>query len=412
LRAAIRTLRKTARALALVLAVAACQNAGVAPIGTATKPPEPPLPVAAPPSTVMREELPPPAVPTPGQAVQGAKAALLVPLSGPAAAAGQHLWNAAQLAVFDVGGPGFTVQPIDTKGTPEGAAAAARQAIAQGAGIILGPLFSSEVKAVAPLARQAGINVVAFTTDHTAAGDGTFILGVLPRSQVARVVGQARAQGIGRFGVLAPDSEYGRAMAEALQETVRASGGLLTRAEFYDPRGTDPSEAIRRLGGGGAVPFEALLLPDEGVRLKAAAALLPVHGVDPDRVQLLGTLAWNDPATAQEPALAGGWYAAPPLSAHAEFAGNYRRNFNTPPPAIASLGYDATALAAVLAQRQGPGFGGVASITNTSGFAGVDGIFRLLPDGTNQRGLAVMEVSRSGAREIAPAPATFADRVY
>lgn len=409
MRAAIRTLRKTACALAMVLAVAACQNAGLAPLGAGTKPAEPPPVTAAPPPAVTAEALPVPA-PFPARA-EGAQAALLVPLSGPAAAVGQHLWNAAQLALFDVGGPGFTVQPIDTRGTPDGAAAAAQQAIAQGADIILGPLFSVEVKAVSPLARQAGLNVIAFTTDRTAAGDGTFILGFLPRSQVSRVVGQARAQGIGRFGVLAPDNEYGRAMADALQEVVRTGGGLLTRAEFYDPRGADPSEAIRRLGGGGLAPFEGLLLPDEGLRLKTAAAMLPVHGVDPGRVQLLGTMLWNEPGTVREPALAGGWYAAPPMAVHAEFATNYQRNFGAQPPTIASLGYDATALAAVLAQRPGARFD-AASIAHPAGFAGVDGIFRLLPDGTNQRGLAVMEVTREGARELSPAPTTFADRVY
>ncbi len=409
MRAAIRTLRNTAGALALVLAVTACQSAGLTFPGTATKPPAPdPTPVASVPApSVTQEELPPVAM----RATGGAKAALLVPLSGPAAGVGQHLWNAAQLAVFEVGGPGFTVQPIDTKGTPEGAAAAAQQAVAQGADIILGPVFSAEVKAVSPVARQAGINVVAFTTDRTAAGDGTFILGFLPHSQVARVVGQARAQGIGRFGVLAPDNEYGRAMADALLESVRNSGGLLTRSEFYDPRGAEASAAIEKLGGNGPAPFEALLLPDEGLRLKAAAAMLSVHGIDTSRVQLLGTMLWDDPSTAREPALIGGWYAAPPQALHADFADNYQRNFNSQPPAIASLGYDATALAAVLAQRPGAGFD-LASITHTAGFAGVDGIFRLLPDGTNQRGLAVMEVTRDGAREISPAPSTFADRVY
>lgn len=405
MRAAFRFLRQTGLALGLALSLAACQAADIASLGRPTKPSEPPSPIAAPAAPVLQEELG-----APGQAGRPVKVALLVPLSGQAATVGEHLWNAAQLAVFDVGGGNFNLQPFDTKGTPEGAVQAAGQALAQGVDLIVGPLFSGEVKAVAPRARQAGVNVVAFTTDRTAAGDGSFILGFLPRSQVARVVGHARAQGIGRFAVLAPDNEYGHTMADALQEVVTTSGGMVTRAEFYDPRAGDASEAIRRLAAGGPLSFEALLLPDEGTRLKSTAALLPVHGVDLDRVQLLGSMLWDDASLGTEPALVGGWYPAPAQAVHAEFANNYRRNFGTKPPAIASLGYDATALAAVLAQRAGEF--SAATITNPGGFAGVDGIFRLLPDGTNQRGLAVMQVTRDGPREISPAPSSFADRAY
>ena len=42
------------------------------------------------------------------------------------------------------------------------------------------------------------------------------------------------------------------------------------------------------------------------------------------------------------------------------------------------------------------------------GFNGVDGVFRFRADGTNERGLAVMEIDNNAATVISPAPRSFA----
>lgn len=401
MRAVLRIFRKTSWPVALLLLMGACAQIPVS--QPSTKPAEPPPAAAAPPPPVVQEPLP---------MRRGMKAALLVPMTGQSAAVGQALFNAAQLALFEVGGDAFSIQPFDTRGTPEGAVKAAQVATAQGADIILGPLFSADVKAAAPLAVQSGTTMVSFTTDRSAAGNGVFVLGFLPRSQVARVVGHARAHGINRFAVLAPDNDYGRTIANAYQAVVTGSGAMVTRAEFYDPRAEDFAAAVERLIAGGPGAFEALLLPDVPARVRKVAMALVVQGVDPARVQLLGTMLWADDAMlAGEPALAGAWYPAPPQAAHEDFVQSYQRAFGTRPPAIASLAYDATAVAAVLARQPGSEFA-AATLTQPGGFAGVDGIFRLLPDGTNQRGLAVMQLTPSGPREVSPAPADFNGPVF
>lgn len=403
LRSLVRLLTKTSLALAVV-ALAACQSPQIASQRPPTKPPEPP-PAAAPPPV---QQMPAAEAMTPA----GFKVALLLPMTGQGAALGDAMFNAAQLALFDASSQGFTLRPYDTHGTPDGAAAAARQAVEGGAAVVLGPIFSPEVKAAGQVTRAANIPMVAFTTDVTAAGNGVHVLGMLPRSQVARVVGQARQRGVTRFAALAPDNDYGRAVAAAYQDVVRSAGGIVTRQEFYDPASRDVSDAVRRLAAGEGSAFEALLIPDEGTRLRAVAAALPAHGLGSDKVLLLGTALWgNDPRLGSEPALVGGWFPAPPQDEHAEFVADYQKHFNARPPGIASLAYDATALAAVLA-KQTAGGSLPSVLTSPSGFAGVDGIFRLLPDGTNQRGLAVMEVTPDGARQIGPAPKSFEAAVF
>jgi ABC-type branched-subunit amino acid transport system substrate-binding protein len=350
------------------------------------------------------------------------KVALLVPLSGPNGELGKAMLEAAQLALFTTGSERLTLVPRDTAGTT-GAAGAARSAIAEGAQLILGPLLAAEVEAVKPIAAESKVNVIAFATQTQVAGGNVFLMGFLPRQEVAREVSFARERGLNRFAALAPDSPYGHLMADALRDAV-ASGGSLGRIEYFDPRGTDSSASVKRLLGspapapppGGGLPvaaapkveFDALLLPAGGEQLKQIARQLRAAGLDSGKVRLLGSGLWDDTSTAGEPALYGGWFAASPPDQRREFRSRFQATFGHPPPRLASLAFDGAALAAVLAKGGSAPFTQEA-ILNPSGFTGVDGLFRFTPQGLVQRGLAVLEVGPGGNTVVSPAPRDFRD---
>lgn len=333
------------------------------------------------------------------------RVALLLPLSGTTAGVGQALLNSAQMALFERTGSELVLQVYDTKGTPEGAVQAAGLALSQGVRLIIGPVFSPEVKAVAPQAHAVNVNVIAFTGDPATASGGVFVLGHQLRQQVERVTAFARSRGLAVFAALAPDNEYGRQAVAALRQTATALDGRITAVEFYDPA-TDPTPVVKRLAR--QKPFDAVLIPDTGQRLKNVAPLLPYFDIDVQETRLLGTQLWSTGDGHHEPATVGGWYAAPVSPDQARFAERYRQLFNAPPSAIASLAYDAVALAAVLAEGPaGPNFdSGV--LTGEAGFAGVDGLFRLRPSGITERGLAVMEIKADGPPVlISPPPESF-----
>jgi len=288
-------------------ALAACAPAMVPAPLAARQPPygrvPPPMPPGAPaPATPVAEAGP-------------AKVALLVPLSGANAALGQAILDAAQLALFEAPDDRLTLVPRDTGGNAEGAARAARAVIADGARLILGPLLAVEVEAVKPLARDAHLNVIAFSTVTELAGGNIFLMGFLPRQEVVREVGQARDRGLAHFAALAPNSPYGHLMADALRDVASASGATMTRAEFYDPRADDTAPAVRRLLPGGAAfaapdaaaavaapSFDALLLPEGGARLKQIARQVKEAEADAKPVQLLGSGLWDVPDIGNEPA--------------------------------------------------------------------------------------------------------------
>jgi len=373
---------------------------------------------------------------------------MLLPLSGLSEDIGHSLLNAAQLALFDVADERFVLQPYDTRGTPDGATEAAAQAVAHGAQILLGPVFSASAKAVIPHAQAAGINMIPFTTDPTVAAPGVFVMGFLVHEQVRRIILFSRAQGIERFAVLAPATPYGETTVDALNQILLQTGGRLTRVAYYDPSGSNLDDVVReladydsrhnellaqraalasrndavsrsalqrleRLDTIGDVPFDAILLPEQGGRLTEVAALLPFYDIDPARVQLLGTLLWHTPGLGKEPALVGGWYPAPSPKSNATFYSRYQSLHGVQPPAIATHGYDAVALAAVLGQAQKVTKKGSVFTSETlaspSGFLGIDGVFRLLPTGLSERGFAILGVTRNGAETIDPAPETFQD---
>jgi hypothetical protein len=340
------------------------------------------------------------------------RVALLVPrsASGNAAVVAANLKNAADLALREYqGGANLQILVKDDKGTPEGARVAASEAIAEGAELIIGPLFAQSVAAAGRVARPAGVPVVAFSTDTSVAARGVYLLSFLPQSDVDRIIGYAAGRGKRSIAALLPDNGYGTVMQAALQKAATGSGARIVTIERY---GADRAamqqkgDVVARLVQGGQV--DAVFMPDGGDAAPVLGQILSAGGVRPGQVQLLGSGQWDDPRIAAAPTLKGGWYPAPDRAGFAAFANRYQSVFGAAPVRTASLGYDATSLAAGLSARFGKAGFSTANLANPNGFIGVDGAFRFLPDGTNQRQLAVYELGGGTPIQIDRAPQTFA----
>jgi branched-chain amino acid transport system substrate-binding protein len=373
------------------------------------------------------------------------RVALLVPLTGRGASMGRALLDAAQLALFETAQDDLELLVFDTQGTVVGAEAAARLAVTDGARLILGPLFGASAQAVRPVVKAAGISAVSFSNNRDIAGGGVYVFGFLPDQQVRRIISYAAGKGHVAIGALVPSSGFGELVVAAARIAAERHGAGITRATYYDPSDIELSSSVRqfadydsrksvlsaqkkallqktdqisrraleRLSGLetlGDPPFDSVLLPAGDPEVRGLAPLLAFYDVDPARVQFLGTALWGEArGLGVEPAIVGGWYAAPSPKAWSLFEDKFERAFAKRPPRLASLGYDAMLLAVALTYGERGTNYEPAALTDVSGFAGVDGIFRLLADGTNQRGLAVIEVEERGGRVIDPAPSSFAD---
>jgi len=315
------------------------------------------------------------------------------------------MMKSAELAIFDAGNPDILILTADEGATPEASAEAARTLLAQGAEIIVGPLFAQATEAVGPVARDHGVPVISFSTDRHVAGNGVYLLSFLAEGEVHRVISYTATQGRGNFAALVPQTTYGDRVGEYFRDDVKSTGAKVADVEKYVPTTESISGPVHAVA---ATKPDAILIAQGGPLLREIASSLAGAGVNVEQVKLLGTGLWDDQATSKDPLLAGGLFAAPSPEASADFDQKYRNVYGSAPPQLASLAYDAVSLVALLSSGTPYKRFTAQALTDQNGFAGVDGIFRFRPDGTSERGLAVMSIEPGGGFHIvSPAPKTF-----
>jgi ABC-type branched-subunit amino acid transport system substrate-binding protein len=333
------------------------------------------------------------------------KVGLILPLSaaGNAGIAAQSMKNAAEMAFAEFQNPNIQILIKDDAGSPQGAQQGAQQAVDEGAEIILGPLFAISVPPAAQVARARNIPMIAFSTDSSVAGHGVYLLSFLPESDVNRIIEYSASIGKRSFAALLPTNAYGNVVEAAFQQAVPRRGGHVVAFEKY---GADRSAAVRNVAQA-LNTADALFIADDGDSVVAVADALAAAGANLHNVQMLGTGLWDNPRVFANANLQGGLYAAPDPSGFRSFSARYRSKYGSDPVRTATLAYDSVALVAALARNQGTRFSAEV-LTNTSGFSGIDGLFRFRPDGTNERGLAVMRVASGGGVAVAGSPKSFA----
>jgi branched-chain amino acid transport system substrate-binding protein len=358
---------------------------------------------------------PPPAAsppPSPGTTIGTGqvKVALILPLSagGNAGLAGQAMRNAAEMALDEFKSPDVQLLVKDDAGNPDAARGAAQQALDEGAAIVLGPLFAQSVSLVGQVTRARNVPVIAFSTDANVASPGVYLLSFLPESDVQRIVQYAASTGKHAYAALVPENPYGSVVEAAFRQDVARRGGQIVALEHYPHDRAGMANPVRAVAQS-AVRAEALFIPDGGDAVPDVVQALVAGGLNPKRIQLLGTGLWDDPRIFSTPALDGGWYAAPDAAGYRNFSTRYRNRYHQDPVRTATLAYDAVALVAALVKTQPDPVQRFSpqTLTNPSGFTGIDGLFRFRPDGTNERGLAVLRVAPSGPQPVSPAPHSF-----
>lgn len=340
--------------------------------------------------------------------------ALLVPRGSPSAndqGLAQSLENAARLAIAELGGVKIDLRVYPTAANPEQAAQAATQAVADGARIILGPVYAQNAVAAGMAVAKQKINVLAFSNNPEIAGGNVFILGNTFDNTARRLVGFGAAGGRGDIHVA-----YGQNAAE------RAGRDAILRAITLTPGARLAGETPFELSQTGVINAVPQIVSD--VRLEGAnalflasgtagalpylAQLLPENGLDPADVQYIGLQRWDIPASARTlPGLQGGWFALPDPDLSAQFESRYEAAFGSRPHPIAGLAYDGIAAIGALVRTGQADALSAKALTQAAGFVGVDGVFRFLPDGTNERALAVASLQDGAVVIVDPAPKSF-----
>ena len=333
---------------------------------------------------------------------------LLLPNSagGEASSVARIFRNSAELAINDFRGGDIQLLVKDTGGSAEGARTAAQAAIAEGAEMIIGPVFAPAVSGASGVARTAGVPVVAFSSNSSVASRGVYLLSFLPQSDVQRIISYAVKQGKKSFAAIVPKNAYGSVVEAAFRQYAGQYGVRVMAIERYESSEADiraKAEAVANLGA----QIDAVFMPDGGGAAGIIGGVFASRGLTSQNVTLVGSSQWDNPSVLRNSAFNGGWFPATDKSGYSKFAGRYRSAYKISPPRTATLAYDATILAAGLVRSAGSRRFSSDVLTNPDGFLGIDGVFRFKRDGVNERGLAIYQVSGGSARVIEAAPRSF-----
>ena len=320
------------------------------------------------------------------------------------------LENAARLAIADLGDVAIDLRVYGTAGSAATAQEVALQAVSDGAKIILGPVYAENANAAAVVVASSGVNVLAFSNNTSIAGGNLFILGPTFDNTADRLTRYAVRQNKGRTVVVYSEDVAGRAGLAAIEGALARNGGTAVGAISHEFSQNGVMQAVPQIvsavRSGSAESI--FMTADTAGALPLLTQLLPEAGVSPATTQYIGLTRWDIPSqTTDLPGVQGGWFALPDPEMSARFRSRYSAAYGESPHPIGGLAYDGIAAIGALVSSGRSDALSRASLTQSAGFQGVNGIFRLRADGTNERGLAVAQIRDRQVVVIDPAPRAF-----
>lgn len=332
------------------------------------------------------------------------KIGLMLPLTGNRSSIGKSLKKAAELSFFENGEQSAQLLIKDTQGTPEGAKVAASSLIKEGAAILLGPVFSEEVKAVAPVSKASNLIVLSFSNDRSVASDKVFPLGFYPSDQIERIVEYCAAKSIRSFAALLPNNSYGDLIEKNLLKLQLEEGIKIISLKKYNPQGTNLNEKFKELD---LAATQALFVVEGEKILEPVVSHMKQKTTLPQALKIIGTSKLLSLSENAKEDFQGTWFAAPDPAHRQDFDRRYQALYKQSPDSLATLAYDAVSLALNLGKRQQPAASQESFLLQPSGFEGTDGLFRLRRNGEVERSYAILEVAPQGFKVKDPALSRF-----
>ncbi|MCC1493959.1 penicillin-binding protein activator [Cognatishimia sp. F0-27] len=336
--------------------------------------------------------------------------ALLIPKSDSGAApVAQSLENAVRLAIAENPDVTFDLRVYDTAGSPNTAAAQAQRAVDEGAKIILGPLFGEAANAAGLTVLDEGVNVLSFSNNPSIAGGNVFVLGPTFQNTANRLLRYARTQGDQTVAVVYSDDVPGQFGRLAVERAATAAGMTVTAAQGYALSVEGVNAAAQAISAAAAQADSLMITTDAtNAAMPMLLRTLPDNGVSAANTQYIGLTRLDvRPDLFSLPGAEGMWFTLPNQSRQDSFAARYRNAFSTTAHPLAGLGYDGIAAIAALAKQGRRDALTARGLTQANGFNGTGGLFRLLPDGSNERALAVAAVRNNQVVILDPAPNGF-----
>ena len=351
------------------------------------------------------------------------KVGILLPLGGDSVALGNAMLDAATLALYDeyMSVPSSRIKsqivliPKDTGTSANSAAKAAEELIDGGATFIVGPLFGQAVTAMKPVVRAQNIPVISFSNNAKVAEPNIYTYGYLPEQQIQRIAEYSYLHGYQRVALLAPNDAYGQKVRDELSSNYSQKGGSVAPAELYAPSELNIEAAVARLvaayeNSTEDRKFQAIFIADSGFSMKNLIKALKKSSLDLNKIKLIGAGLWDDPDLSKIPELDGAMFPGTPPESFVNFNRRFEAMYGYKPSRLASLSYDAVSLLVRLSIDSPAAIIDARRIPNAEGYvAPANNLYRLMPDGTSERKLAILKVTPQGFVIVEPASKNFSE---
>lgn len=287
--------------------------------------------------------------------------AALLPLSGKQSRVAEAAARGLAIAAGAHGGASIaTIDIVDVTGG--GASADAVTTLAGGARpprAIIGPIDGDSVDAAAARAAELEVALVSLNPRADERPDaGRYVFHVMhsAEARARALVRRADAMGVTKLAILAPESGYGRAVATAFADEVKARGGKIVERVDYAADTKSFAKIVKKLGSG----WDGVFVADDADHLELIAPALAAAGMVPRArgaklakkagraITLLSTAENLDAETIRDAGrhLIGGLYAPgfypdesdPTIGA---FVARYRTAYGELPTAVDAYAFDA-----------------------------------------------------------------------
>ena len=362
--------------------------------------------------------------------------AALLPLSGQSANLGRQVSQGAETAFYRYGRNHQKIRFYDTQGRRFTAIQAGKEALSDGADVIIGPLFSHSAAAVIPLAQEQRVPMITFSNNNALLeqadqDSSVYILGITPKEELRQLIEASTLSGLQNFALIAPNDRYGQQIQQDMQEILAESSANFARSMLYDPTNIDFSEQIQQISDYherrnaykqemlrlkssgvtsnkarkellgyketfGSAPFDAvILITYDDNSLRTLAAQLEYYEIEPETVQYMGLRQWQNFRDLHlEPSLRGSWFVGPDQKRADLFEQLHQRLYQDPATFFTALGFDTvTMLAHFNADQASPI---PLALQQRQGIIGATGAYRLENDGTVSRKMSLFEVTPKG----------------
>ena len=369
------------------------------------------------------------------------KIGVLLPLSGKNSQIGGSLLKAAKLSLNKTQNRNIQLFIKDTENSNTNIISSYYDLINEEVDIILGPLFTKNIKIISPVSEDEKTLMITFSNNSEIKNKNTFISGLTPEDEIREVIDYAMSKGSKKFGLIFPNNEYGLRSKKLIQNLMLEKNGEISEFVFYNPKKPDFYGVSKKIANYeqrklklekkleelkntntvdaetkykklknqdtlGELEFDSLFIGAENVKhISMLASILPYYDVDPKKVVYLGNSLWANNVALKEPALEKSIFAGFSEKKFGNFKLEYSEAFNEQPHQIAYLAFDLVGLISNLQKKDKKI--NISNITASNGFIGTNGLFRFRSDGSIQRSLSVFQIKNQNPIEVKKANLNF-----